>query len=460
MKKISDKSDLKRIMSVIAAAGCGFALVGCSHSDVKTVTFEVDGKEYTWDVKSIDNDGNGNYNIKVEGSDPFSDNEFFHTETTPIMQATTCMTFPVPVIPTTTATIVEGPLVTEESASTTTMTAPKLPWLSTTTTTMTAHKLPTTTTTMTAHKLPTTTTTMTAHKLPTTTTMTAHKLPSTTTTTTTTTTTIMTAPKLPSTTTETVTNLEGEINRYYCETGYADEVDQQGDTLYKIAGVVGINYVDLMNINGLFDFNIKIGQHLIVPATLVYYNAYSESNYSEVAYSTGVDENVLCILNNVSRGSTLTNKNVLVQTLPVYKNFYETYRGRANLVGNTVIIGDKLVYGSGEANNTILSLVDSRLEYGCNEVVLYKMDNNGNWMSNSLCSNAKDIDVIDGIPVVYYRTQNDVASIAVDDYSYVTLKTVCYLDYPIYFDNNSNELVTFDGKQHGFIQAYGNSKTR
>ena len=131
-----------------------------------------------------------------------------------------------------------------------------------------------------------------------------------------------------------------------------------------------------------------------------------------------------------------------------YAGQYE-YMNNVDIDSFDEIVPGKRVYASGfsGASNNFLVLDDSNYGVGYNVVIYYRGDGNGNVVPNLLCICAKDIDVINGIPVIYFRNDQDVADIISSNGLSTDLglysNNVC--DYPVNVDENGNQFITFDG---------------
>ena len=132
-----------------------------------------------------------------------------------------------------------------------------------------------------------------------------------------------------------------------------------------------------------------------------------------------------------------------------YAGKYE-YMNNVDLEQKDDVMIGKVVYASGfkGASSNFLFLDDSSYGLGYNVVTYFKDDGMGNYTPQILCICAKSIDVIDGIPVIYFRNDQDVCDI-ISSYGLSSDSLGLYsnnvCDYPVNVDENGNEFITYDG---------------
>ncbi len=264
----------------------------------------------------------------------------------------------------------------------------------------------------------TTTTTVTTEKVAlstTTTTTTSNQVESTTTSSLTTVAQTTLVPQTTSVLDTTIEAKKEDLMYFYDTTGkyaYLDRYDKYSctgeDTIDSLCEKLNLTSQQLLDIN-----NGEIGKIVKYPVKDEYYVASKGENISSIAILNGVD--VSLIEPYSEDGKTITDSCLVkLHTFIGNETSYETYVGVSNVVRNNKIFGDKIVYATGfsGASNHMFVLNNSRFVADNNMVLEYDFDGTNNYTSELICLNAKDIDSIDGIPVAYLRTENDIDELA------------------------------------------------
>lgn len=251
-----------------------------------------------------------------------------------------------------------------------------------------------------------------------------------------------------------INNLVGKVGTYsYVETFYDYKINE-GDTLDSIASALSTSKSELMVINNLSSEDLTGISILKYPVREEYYNLAAGTDLSEVSELSGVDVNVISELNGISANDTKISKDssILLHVFNGEDNRYMSNKGWVNVIYNNRIIGDKVVYANGFSGACNNVLVLSRLndEVDSNVVLYYSFDGSSNYDLKVICLNAKDIDLVNGIPVAYFRSLDDMIEIAerndevIDDDFINKASTVNTASYQLNCDQNNNSYVTYN----------------
>lgn len=394
---ISLKRDLKKIMNTIKAKNCALVLVSTGVGITSTgcvITIEVPDdflKNF-----SISSDTNGNYNIKYE-----DDTYAVITDETKLTTDSSITD----IVETSTTVLLESTDKVEPTTEPTNQTTQQTTESSITTSSTTTE--------------PTKQTTETEP----------------------------TNPPMPETQTTTLTST------YSCIYGYGEYKVKKGDTLYKISNMTGMSVEELKQLNTMSNDNVIEGEYIAAPALLVLYNINEDYTVDEISYQTGISKEEICRLNTAQEDFTFSKGySIMVKELFGGEIMYDTTKGKANVVNNTIIFGEKII----KQDNKVLALQNNKYNLWCNDVILYTFDNENNYTTKALFSNAKYIDLVNDTLVAYIRTSEDIerlkknAEIYEFTYENEYFETKNNQNYPIYMDSNSDILYTIDGEQHDF----------
>ena len=195
----------------------------------------------------------------------------------------------------------------------------------------------------------------------------------------------------------------------------------------------------------------KAGVIVTYPVMEEFYIAHQGDNLEEIAIETGVNYDELIANNNLSlTGSILdADSYVSLHKFAGDERSYRTNKGTVNIIDNCRIFGDKLVQASGYAGASrhYLVLNNSVYSYGCNDVQCYTFDGVGGVSSSYVCSNAKDIVAVGGMPIAILRNDADVADFAdsvgapVDEMAYMQWASNVAEGYPVCTNGNDSYVV-------------------
>ena len=246
------------------------------------------------------------------------------------------------------------------------------------------------------------------------------------------------------------------INVYsYDSTGkyvYYDSFDfysvSDGETIEDICQKLNITYEQFKEYNPYVS-DISNVNSIIYPIKIEFYSANAGEMIDSIAIQNGIDVEKIkdyASSNGKVESDCLINLHVFVGN----ETSYDTYVGKSNVVYNNKIWGDKIVYGSGKggASQNLFVLNNSRFVYGTNDVISYSFDGAGNYVSTVVCKNASDINSMYGIPVAYFRTDDEVLELASQlncDVDLLQFKTENISNYPVCCDNNGNCFVAYSG---------------
>ena len=198
----------------------------------------------------------------------------------------------------------------------------------------------------------------------------------------------------------------------------------------------------------------RAGVVVTYPVMEELYVAHAGDNIEEIAIETGVNYEELIANNNLSLTGSILDEDSYVSLHKFAGNerSYRTNKGTVNIIDNCRIFGDKLVQASGfaGASRHYLVLNNSVFSYGCNDVQCYTFDGAGGVSSSYVCSNAKDIVVVDGMPIAVLRNDADVKALAasvgapVDEMAYMQWGSNVAADYPV-CTNDTDSYVVMNG---------------
>lgn len=202
---------------------------------------------------------------------------------------------------------------------------------------------------------------------------------------------------------------------------YVDEIDsyviKAEDTIEDISNECNFDKAMLYQYNPDFD-NYSVGDVVKYPVIKEFYKGKRGQEFTSIYYETGISADYIKELNNIPSDQVALSEDT---SLLIHVNkganmnypeclSYETEKGISNEVYGNKIYGDKLIFASGypHASQDLLVLNCYRQFPGQNVAIYYQFDGAGNYKSRVVASNVSDIGMIDGIPVAYVRTQNDI----------------------------------------------------
>lgn len=249
-------------------------------------------------------------------------------------------------------------------------------------------------------------------------------------------------------------DLIGEIGTYSYVDTYYDYSLNEGDTLDSIASDLSTTKSELMSINSLESEDLSNIKSLKYYVKEEYINLAGCTDLKDTSLSSGVSIDTILDLNNIPKNNTVIGKDAAI-LLHVYngnETSYETNIGCVNVIYNNRIVGDKVVFASGfsGASSNVLVLNNVNDDFKSNIVTYYSFDGNSNYESSVICLNARDIDLVNGIPVAYFRNIDDMiklsndTGILLDDDFITETNTVNVSSNQLNCDIDNNLYVTYN----------------
>ena len=184
------------------------------------------------------------------------------------------------------------------------------------------------------------------------------------------------------------------------------------------------------------------------------YVGHAGDDLEEIAIETGINYGELISNNDISLNGSILNEDsyISLHKFAGSERSYRTNKGIVNIIDNCRIFGDKVIQASGYAGASrhYLVLNNSVFSYGCNDVSCYISDGAGNFSSSYVCSNAKDIVNVGGMPIAILRSDNDVKDLAdsvgvpMDDMAYMQWASTVSKDYSV-CTNDATQYVVMNG---------------
>lgn len=249
-------------------------------------------------------------------------------------------------------------------------------------------------------------------------------------------------------------DLIGEIGTYSYVDTYYDYSLNEGDTLDSIASALSTTKSELMSINSLESEDLSNIKSLKYYVKEEYINLAGCTDLKDTSLSSGVSIDTILDLNNIPKNNTVIGKDAAI-LLHVYngnETSYDTNIGCVNVIYNNRIVGDKVVFASGfsGASSNVLVLNNVNDDFKSNIVTYYSFDGNSNYESSVICLNARDIDLVNGIPVAYFRNIDDMiklsndTGILLDDDFITETNTVNVSSNQLNCDIDNNLYVTYN----------------
>ena len=174
-----------------------------------------------------------------------------------------------------------------------------------------------------------------------------------------------------------------------------------------------------MTVNQFYQLNSNVKS--FVPGTVVkhpvmdeLYIAKKGESVSAISIETGVDMDTIISKNSLSDDILESDTYLLLHKFNSDENSYITNKGVVNIINDNRIYGNKIIQASGfaGASRKMLVLNESVYSYGVNDVVLYTFNEDNSYTSQVVCSNAKDIISVDGMPIALLRNTDDIEALA------------------------------------------------
>jgi len=270
--------------------------------------------------------------------------------------------------------------------------------------------------------------------------------------------------------TENKTNAELNGNTDILYSSYVMSMDckyvySRYDDFYKITDEDSIEDIcNRFNISTseLYSHNPKLGAYP-VGTTIAYpvmeelYLGHIGDNIEEIAIETGVDIDIIKSNNKLNLSGSILNEEsqISLHKFIGNENSYVTNKGVVNIINNNRIFGDKIIQASGfaGASSHYLALNESVYSYGVNDVMSYTFYDD-DYKSEFVCSNAKDIISVDGMPIALLRNDSDIKTLAdsvnvpVDDMAYMQWGSNVSDSYSI-CTSGENSYVVMNGMNMG-----------
>ena len=252
-------------------------------------------------------------------------------------------------------------------------------------------------------------------------------------------------------------DIMGEYNTY----SYVDTFDEykvnQDDTLKSIADKFNTSVGCLIEDNNLTDDKVFDGQIIKYRVKDEYINVKAGNDISGIAISHGIPIEDVLKLNNIPSYNcdTPIKKDAAIKLHRYIGNerSYDTNIGVVNVIYDNRILGEEVEFAHGFAGSSQLLLVKNSSLNGTSAATSYSFDGAKNIIDyNMICINPKKIESIDGIPVAYLRTSDDLEKLAdaygieLDDISNLQWESVNLENYPVHITEDGEQFITFDGR--------------
>lgn len=251
-----------------------------------------------------------------------------------------------------------------------------------------------------------------------------------------------------------LTDIIGEYNTYSyidCEEEY---IVSAGEQLKNIAKKLNTTEEDLIERNSLTTNVLSEGQVLKYRVKDEFINLKAGTNVSEIATVEGIDLNEILTLNDIPEYNTTIGRDAAIKLHRYIGNetSYETKTHKVNVIYNNRISGDKIVFATGfaGASQKVFVLDNSRFVGGTNTVTEYTFDGGtGCASSKIIMTNAKDIETVGGLPVAYFRTEEDLqkladqANVELDMIGRMQWETTNIDNYTVYMDELGNKFIVY-----------------
>ena len=253
-----------------------------------------------------------------------------------------------------------------------------------------------------------------------------------------------------------LTDIMGEYNTYT----YVDKEEEYkvsaGEDLKTIANKLKTTMGDLIEINHLTSDQLTEGQVLKYRVKDEYLNMKAGNTISEIATVEGIDEEELLKLNDIPEYNANTqiarDASIRLHRFVGNEDSYETHTHKVNVIYNHRISGDKLVFATGfaGASQRLFVLDNSRFIGDTNIVTEYLFDGGENIISQKIVMvNAKDIAIVEGLPVAYLRNENDLQTIAnnagveLDEIGRMQWESTNAENYTVNMDELGNKFIAY-----------------
>ena len=240
-----------------------------------------------------------------------------------------------------------------------------------------------------------------------------------------------------------------DMNGQYAYFRYNDTYTiTNDDSLMDLCNRFGVT------INEFYELNKNIKS--FIPGTVVkhpimaeLYIAKKGDDINSISVDTGVDVDTIISNNNLTTDVLDNDAYLLLHKFNRGENSYVTNKGVVNIINDNRIYGNKIIQASGfaGASQKMLVLNESVYSYGVNDVLLYTFNEDNSYTSQVVCSNAKDIISVDGLPIALLRSNEDIENLAnsvnvsCDSMAYMQWETIVSDDCAVCTSGSTNYVV-------------------
>ena len=252
-----------------------------------------------------------------------------------------------------------------------------------------------------------------------------------------------------------LTDIIGEYNTYSYVDGYEEYTCLEDDTLKSLASKFNTTVGSLIELNHLTSDKLCAGQVIKYNVKDEYINVKAGTDVTGVAISNGIDTDELLDLNGIPAYNTVIGRDAAIRLHRFVgnENSYQTPLGTANVIYNNRIFGEELEFAHGFAGSSQRLLAKNSSLNGTSNATFYLFDGgDGIIEQNTICFNPKRIGDIDGIPVAFLRTRDDLEELAaaygieLDDTAIMQWGSTNENNYPIHHTEDGEMFITFDGR--------------
>jgi len=257
-----------------------------------------------------------------------------------------------------------------------------------------------------------------------------------------------------------LTDIMGEYNSYSYVDGYEEYVCLKGDTLKSVAEKFNTTIGNIIEINHLTSDELTDGQKIKYSVKDEFINVPCGTDVTGIAVAHGINEDEVLALNDIPAYNTVIGRDAAIK-LHRYVGFEDSYQtgiGTVNVIYNNRILGEDVEYAHGFMGSSQRALVKNSILNGTSTATFYCFDGANNIIEeNTICSNPKRIDVINGIPVAFVRTREDLEELAsaygveLDELAIMQWGSVNNNNYFVHVTEDDEQFITFDGR---IIEGY------
>lgn len=252
-------------------------------------------------------------------------------------------------------------------------------------------------------------------------------------------------------------DIMGDYNTYSYISGFEEYIAGRDDTLKSIADKFNTTVGYLIDDNHLTDDKIVEGQVLKYRVKDEYINVKAGNDFAGIAIAHGIPIEDVLKLNDIPSYNcdTPIGKDSAIKLHRYIGNEsrYQTNTGVVNVIYDNRILGEDVLFARGFAGCSQFVLVKNSSLSGTSAATLYSFDGDCNILNYEMvCTNPKRIDSIDGIPVAYLRTVEDLQELAdaygieLSDVSKMQWESVNFNNYPVHITEDGEQFITFDGR--------------